>query len=366
MTSNRWLPGRDGCEMVYPVCTQGGTRWRKSRFPGHSPARTCFVRAGAGLAGLALIVVGVAGPSAPSFAASQRGAPGALTMSANDATDYLALGDSVSFGYRESNTLPPPNYFDASSFVGFPEDVGAALGFRVANAACSGETSASFIAKNVQSNGCENSPGGGPGYRTFFPLHVAYSGTQLQYAVRYLSNHPATRLVSLMIGANDAFLCQETTADHCATELPAVLNQISANVAVIMRAIRHDAKYHGQVAIVNYYSLDYANPADNAASQALNTAMDDGAKPFNVKFADGYGEFQTAALHSGGHTCTAGLLTQLTTGGCGVHPERGWPSSPGVGGGESDPASVTASPSPMRRHPAAGSPVRALAGRRSG
>ena len=36
--------------------------------------------------------------------------------------------------------------------------------------------------------------------------------------------------------------------------------------------------------------------------------------------ADGFGEFEAAAAHSGGNTCTAGLLTQLSTGGCGIHP----------------------------------------------
>ncbi len=153
--------------------------------------------------------------------------------------DYLALGDSVTFGYREADTSPPPNYSDASSFVGFPEDVGAALGFTVANAACTGESSASFISNNGQSNGCESFHGSGPGYRTTYPLHVSYRGTQLQYAVQFLEGHPHTRLVSLMIGYNDLFVCQETTADRCASEVPAVLKQVSTNVADILGAIRN-------------------------------------------------------------------------------------------------------------------------------
>jgi hypothetical protein len=36
--------------------------------------------------------------------------------------------------------------------------------------------------------------------------------------------------------------------------------------------------------------------------------------------ADGFGEFRRASAHSGRKPCTAGLLTQLSTGGCGVHP----------------------------------------------
>jgi hypothetical protein len=81
-----------------------------------------------------------------------------------------------------------------------------------------GETASSFVNRAAQSNGCENLPGGGKtGYRTLFPLHVGYRGSQLAFAVRYLRSHPNVRLVSLMIGANDGLLCREVTADHCAT-----------------------------------------------------------------------------------------------------------------------------------------------------
>jgi len=277
--------------------------------------------AAVGFVCVGVLVGGLAGPVTASFASTGRHAPqrhAPVWRTAN--RDYLALGDSVSFGYREPTTVPAPNYLDATTFVGYPEDVGAALGLKVANAACPGETSLSLIKANVQSNGCENSPGGGPGYRTAYPLHVSYSGTQLQYAVHYLTIHPRTRLVTLMIGANDAFLCEETTTDDCASELPAVLKQISENITDILSVIRHDAHYHGQVVIVNYYSLDYSNTADNEGSEALNLAMDSAAQPFHVQIADGFAAFQTAALHSGGNSCTAGLLTQLSTGGCGVHP----------------------------------------------
>jgi len=272
--------------------------------------------AGVALACVGVLVAALAGPVSASFASTQRRAP--VWRTAN--RDYLALGDSVTFGYREPTTSPTPNYLDASSFVGYPEDIGAALGLNVANAACPGETSTSFIEAYVQSNGCENSPGGGPGYRTAYPLHVSYSGTQLQYAVQYLRTNWRTRLVTLMIGANDGFLCQETTADDCASELPGVLKQLAANVGVILSAIRQTAHYSGQVVIVNYYSLDYANATDNAASQAINAAVDAAAAPFKVQIADGYGAFEAAALQSGGNSCTAGLLTQLSGGGCGVHP----------------------------------------------
>ena len=48
--------------------------------------------------------------------------------------------------------------------------------------------------------------------------------------------------------------------------------------------------------------------------------MDTAAAPFDARVADGFGAFQTAAVQAGGDSCAAGLLTKLTTGGCGVHP----------------------------------------------
>lgn len=269
----------------------------------------------AGVACVAALAVGFAVQSAPGLAASSR------TVTAHAAQkDYLALGDSVTFGYRESGTSPAPNYLNASTLIAYPADVGLALGMQVANASCPGETTASFVSKTGQSIGCESVPGGGPGYRSAFPLHVSYKGTQLAYALTYLAAHRSTQLVSLMIGANDAFLCEDTTADKCASELPAVLKEIAANVVTILGDIRHTAHYKGQIVIVNYYSLDYANSTDNAGSKSLNTTVDTAAKPYNVQIADGYAAFQAAALQSGGNSCTAGLLTQLTKGGCGIHP----------------------------------------------
>lgn len=233
---------------------------------------------------------------------------------------YLALGDSVAFGYREAANLPTPDYPDAASFVGYPEDVAAELGLRVANASCPGETSASLIDESAPSNGCESSPTGGPGYRTAYPLHVAYPHAQLSYATSYLRRHPDTALVSLMIGANDGFLCQRTTPDGCASELPALLATIGHNVAKILARLRGSAHYTGRIVIVDYYSLDYSDPTSNAFSQALNSAMNNAAAPYGVVVADGYGTFQQAAAQAGGDSCAAGLLTTLTTGGCGVHP----------------------------------------------
>lgn len=237
---------------------------------------------------------------------------------------YLALGDSVTFGYQEDGVVPTPNYHDATSFVGYPELIGRALHLKVANAACSGETSSSLLDPNAQSNGCENSPGSPhTGYRTAFPLHVSYAGSQADFAVSYLTAHKDVRLVTLMIGANDFFACQETTADACGSPLEqsAVAGRVTANVKRILSLVRKTAHYRGQLAIVNYYSLNYASPATNAQSRLLNQVQDTAARPFHVVIANGFGEWRTATARFAGNSCGAGLLTQLgRPGNCGIHP----------------------------------------------
>jgi lysophospholipase L1-like esterase len=271
--------------------------------------------------------LGIAAASAPALAkkpAKKPAAPKVTTKSpVTKGSTYLALGDSVTFGYEEAQVVPAPNYADASSFVGYPELLGSELHLNVVNAACPGETSASLIDATAPSNGCENTPGkGNVGYRTQSPLHVQYSGSQLAFAVSYLKKHKNVRLVSLMIGANDFFVCEETTADQCSSvsEQAAALAAVGKNIKTILSAIRNKAHYGGQIAIVNYYSLDYASQAQDGQSALLNTTQDTAAKPFHVVIADGFGALEAASVHSAGNTCTAGLLTQLSTGGCGIHP----------------------------------------------
>ena len=105
-------------------------------------------------------------------------------------------------------------------------------GLDVVNATCPGETTASFLDATAQSNGCENSLQGRSGFRSHFPLHVAYDSpqqSQLDYALQTLRKTDDVRLVTLQIGANDAFLCQQTTPDHCAS--PAELQAARADGA---------------------------------------------------------------------------------------------------------------------------------------
>jgi lysophospholipase L1-like esterase len=236
---------------------------------------------------------------------------------------YLALGDSVPFGYRPPQVTPPTQYLDASNFVGYPELVAERTGVTLANASCPGETSSSLIDENAQSNGCENSVGSPVGYRDAFPLHVDYQGSQLDFAVQYLISHPRTRLVTLMVGANDLFICQATTADRCTgSDFGVTVDRVEKNVDTILSTLRDEAHYHHRLVVVSYYSLDYRDPATTQFVQLLNAALTRAAKANGAVVADGFGAIQEAAASAGGDTCGAGLLIRLPSGRCDVHPSR--------------------------------------------
>src|SRR5271163_736590 len=155
---------------------------------------------------------------------------------------YLALGDSLPFGYNP--LVQPPNL---SKFVGYPEFVANDLHLNLANASCIGETSTSIItglAKDdlgvyIPSEGCEN-------YRALYPLFVSYTGPQLDFAISDLRAHPNTALVTINIGGNDLavleFMCNfDTTCEI--SGLPGVLVTYAGNLTEIFSRIRGQAGY---------------------------------------------------------------------------------------------------------------------------
>jgi lysophospholipase L1-like esterase len=232
---------------------------------------------------------------------------------------YLALGDSIAFGYR-----PLPSFADyrnPAAFTAYPEDVARALKLNLVNAACPGETTASMINTGAPSNGCETNARGGPGYRRIAPLHVSYRGSQLSYAVRYLQHYPDTQLVTIGIGANDLFRCEDTTADHCAgPDLGRTLAGVTANLDTILSALRNQARYRHTLVVVTYYALNYGDAASVTPVEALNAALAGPATRYGARLADGFAAFRAASARAGGNTCAAGLRIKLASGGCDLHP----------------------------------------------
>jgi lysophospholipase L1-like esterase len=222
---------------------------------------------------------------------------------------YLALGDSVPFGFRGAAIA---EFSDPANFVGYPELVGAELGLEVVNASCPGETTASFMDTTAQSNGCENSLQSGFGYRTAYPLHVPYESaeqSQLDFAVDTLIGNEDVELVTLQIGANDAFLCQQTTPSRCSdpADVEALAQTREANVDRILSTLRGEGGYDGQIVVVTYYALDYAD-AFGGVTLDLDSGIAEVAEANGADVADGYRAFEQKASEAGGDSVEAGLV----------------------------------------------------------
>jgi hypothetical protein len=248
-----------------------------------------------------------AGSDAPASAASDAN---------HDPNNYLALGDSVPFGY--SPLLARPGV-SPDAFVGYPEMASDLFRPRkkVFNASCPGETSTSLITR-APDNGCQ-------AYRQFIgPLHVAYSGPQLDYAKHYIEANPRTGLITLTIGANDLFLlvgsCGSAANIGCVTAgLPGLLATLASNVDTIYSTLTA-AGFKGDFVVVTYYATNFSDPSGVAVIGAINDVLARVTRAHGGKVAPGFEEFRAAASGFGGDACGAGLLVRLTPTSCDVHP----------------------------------------------
>jgi lysophospholipase L1-like esterase len=234
---------------------------------------------------------------------------------------YLALGDSVAFGFI---TQAGFEYINPDNFVGYPEYVGNMLRFDTVNAACPGEATSGFLSFAGADNGCR-------AFRTNFPLHVPYTSTQLAFAANFLKTHREVRLVTIDLGANDVFLLQNACASAANPQqcfsagLPQALATIGSNMQTVLADLRATG-FQGVIAVVNYYSLDYSDAAGTALTQLLNQAIGAPAAAYGAVIADVFTAFQTVASNAlaGGKTCRAGLLNASPQNQflCDVHPSQ--------------------------------------------
>ena len=172
---------------------------------------------------------------------------------------YLALGDSLAFGYTQGtfNSLNREGDPAAESPVafdrGYVDDLGRLLqpylpGVEIVNDGCPGETTDSFI--------------GGPcSYQLTYRLHHRYFGgsrsSQLSDALHYLRTHRGrVSPVTLDIGANDALKVIYTDCHGTPTcinaRAPALFAHIASNLGVILRRLRA-ADPRGRILVLGVY-----------------------------------------------------------------------------------------------------------------
>ena len=236
---------------------------------------------------------------------------------------YLALGDSITFGY----VVDPPAadgsapFADADNFVAYPSYVGAARGLETVDAACPGESSASMITLGAPDAGCAS-------YRSAYPLHTDYPGlTQLQFADAFLTANTGTRLVSIAIGINDVLLaiahCGGAEHTVCVQQhLPAVLAALHENLVTIVASLRATG-YQGTIVLVNYYALEYANAATTGDVRALDATIAAVGREEHLPVADTFDAMKRAAAATNGDECATGLFGPgpSTLGPCDLHPD---------------------------------------------
>jgi lysophospholipase L1-like esterase len=252
-------------------------------------------------------VLALAVLAAPVFAANQT------------SYQYLALGDSVSFGFDPTILGAPP-----SKYVGYPEIL-SQLEFLVnspkqVNASCPGQTSGSYLAGGADI-GCEP-------FKAAFGLHTNYTGTQASFAVSQLSSNKHIKLVTLSIGGNDLLILEQlcsadpsSFATCVGANLTPTLQTYGTNLSQILAAIRLTAGDKGPLVLVKYYPVN-TDPLFTGAIAALNGVMVTVGAQFGAKFADGFTAFELASALFQGDPCKAGLLVRLTETTCDVHPSH--------------------------------------------
>jgi len=267
---------------------------------------------------------------------------------------YLALGDSISYGYSlvkfdenltaecgskpGSGTCEPPSAFEPGmeNYVFgkvTKHGIKPAKKESTINLSCPGETSSGLIGHNV-------SFGGGPGASfnpcgwhnsSGFRRHYEYgSVSQLEAAAGLINNNPekqaaAVNLVSLNIGSNDelhvlgscrnslyreahSFANEAECVEH---EAPALFGKILSNMGHTVGVLRA-AGYTGDIVILGFYNpFGVLVHSTDSLQEALNGELENqvGKGTFGpgVKVANPYPTF------NGGHEGGAGEKAALTT-----------------------------------------------------
>ena len=247
----------------------------------------------------------------------------ASAKDSGSSSGYLALGDSVAFGFIDQAGY---EYYYPTNFVNYADYTSLTVSLDLANGACPGETTGSFISSTAPDAGCRF-------YRSLFPLHVVYTSaksTQLAFATTFLQHHGDTQLVTVNLGANDLLLLEQQCNNDptcIANGAPQVFALAAANMQTILAALRGTG-YSGAIVIVNYYSLDYSNQFVTELTAGLNQAISAPAPFFGAVVADVFSSFQAAVTNpfAAGNTCVGGLLnasnppTSPPT--CDIHPSQ--------------------------------------------
>jgi lysophospholipase L1-like esterase len=195
---------------------------------------------------------------------------GALVLSpaagaAKVGTTYLALGDSLAYGYHQAQFREEvkAGKVNAATFNdGYVDDFGAGLklanpSLQIINDGCPGETTETFIKGSGIPGFCAGGPTGTP-----FPgiwLHHPYFGSQQSDALAAIAANPGVSPITLDIGSNDVLQFLETKCGFPVTytcteaQVKAEYEHITTNVSSILTTL-HAAAPKAQIVLIGAYN----------------------------------------------------------------------------------------------------------------
>jgi lysophospholipase L1-like esterase len=257
-------------------------------------------------------------------------------------TNYLALGDSITFGYTEEkfNVNYPnesPSYFEEGFDNFFNNDLKKAeevgKGSTIVNDACPGETSNTLIGENEAIGGKKSTePSGSNGLGDYhpcpyhfedgFPLHNSLGDlSQLEAGLSLLKEGApahAVKAITLGIGSNDELAavaqCEKEVGEEYAKEgkskygstpeesvkicivetaenvtFPHILKNIGDILGVLDSTEPGGGHYTGPIVLLGFYNPDsFVLPGSDTLQVALNHAIEKEVVPHfpNVTFAN--------------------------------------------------------------------------------
>ena len=247
---------------------------------------------------------------------------------------YLALGDSLAYGYHQAQfqeELKAKGHVEPANFNdGYVDDFGATLKLlnpklQIVNDGCPGETTETMInGSGVGPEFCAGGPTGSPFPKAF--LHHPYPGTQLEDALA-IAKEPGVGTITLDIGANDLLQFLGHTCGFPATftctqgQIEAEIGHVTANVGLILAQLRAAAP-KAKIVFVSQYNpfptVLKPEGTGDATLEALNGALKAVAATHGVSFANTARTINFSGTHGGpeaGDIPTVCAFTAMCPGG---------------------------------------------------
>lgn len=221
---------------------------------------------------------------------------------------YLALGDSLAYGYQNAKfvgELITTGHVDPATFPGYAGDFEINLqnvrpDVQEVNYGCPGETTGSYF------QACAFSVLG------HFPLHNEYTGSQEAAALSFLKAHPGqVSPITLDNGANDVTPCL-SSADP-ATCYAVTIAGVEMNLDLALGRLRAAAP-NAEIIVMQYYDpYAFAIPSSLGVTPKLNEAIAAAAAKHGARLADAFAPFNLAPPQPE-TLCGLGPFCQLVNG----------------------------------------------------